>query len=74
MVNVDDTQMDNGSPRANSPIKQPTPEKEAAPPAKKQLSSAQKASQGHAKRLGRASWQRVKQRQTKKRSSPSSKQ
>jgi len=55
MVNVDDTQMDNGSPRANSPIKQPTPEKEAAPPAKKQLSSAQKASLARAREKARQS-------------------
>jgi len=54
-INNHDASMDPPSPAVGSPIKPITPEKEAAAPVKKQLSSAQKSSLARAREKARQS-------------------
>jgi len=54
-INSHDASMDPPSPTVGSPIKPLTPEKETTAPAKKQLSSAQKASLARAREKARQS-------------------
>ena len=52
---VDESQMEPESPRVGSPVKPTSPEKDTPAPAKKQLSSAQKASLARAREKARQS-------------------
>ena len=54
-ISAYDDSMDPPSPRVGSPVKSTTPEKPDLPPAKKQLSSAQKASLARAREKARQS-------------------
>jgi len=66
-INSHDASMDPPSPKVDSPIK--TPEKPDLPPAKKQLSSAQRHHwQGRGKKPDRASSPKVKPKLNRRRS------